>query len=419
MKTKLCRLSALLLCFALLLGLACSGIPASATVTQEEIDALEAQRDEIRDRQAGVQEQLSSLRSDRDSILARKAALDEQNDLLRQDIALLDEQIALYDTLVREKSAAVEQARLEEDNQFANYRQRVRAMEESNTWTYLAFLLDAASLTDLLSRLDDVSDILTHDQNLRADYVAATERAEAVEAEYAALLQERMDRQAELTAQQAQLEEQIAAAARLVQQLEDDIDYYAAFYEEVEAEKAAIEAEIDAKAAALKKQQEEEERRRQEEVARRRQQQQPAASAGTGSTYVSKGYYAWPANTTYITSNFGYRIHPITGVSRLHSGVDIGAGYGTPITAAAAGTVITAVVNYGTTGYGTYVAIYHSNGTTTLYGHMSSLAVYEGQSVSQGDVIGYVGSTGASTGPHLHFEVRIDGACVDPMQFFG
>ena len=113
MKTKLCRLSALLLCFALLLGLACSGIPASATVTQEEIDALEAQRDEIRDRQAGVQEQLSSLRSDRDSILARKAALDEQNDLLRQDIALLDEQIALYDTLVREKSAAVEQARLQ------------------------------------------------------------------------------------------------------------------------------------------------------------------------------------------------------------------------------------------------------------------------------------------------------------------
>ena len=133
---------------------------------------------------------------------------------------------------------------------------------------------------------------------------------------------------------------------------------------------------------------------------------------------MSSGYYAWPANTTYITSPFGYRVHPIYGTSRLHSGTDIGASYGSPVTAAAAGSVITAVLDYGTTGYGTYVAIYHDNGTTTLYGHMSSLAVSQGDYVSQGQVIGYVGSTGASTGPHLHFEVRINGSCVDPMQYF-
>ena len=397
-----------LLAAVLILALASPVLPASA-VTQADIDALEAQRDEIRARQAEVSEQLDSLHSDRESLVERKAALDEQNELLREDIVLITEQIAYYDMLIEEKQAAVDRAAAEEEAQFDRYRRRVRAMEEQGEWTYLAFLLDATSLTDLLSRLNDVTDILTHDQNLRADYVAARERAEEVAAEYEAVQDKQVAKRSELQEQQETLEAQIASTGFLIQQLEDDIDYYEEFYDQVEAEKAAIQAEIDEKAAQLKKQQEEEKAR----------QSLWGGGGGTAtSSYVSTGYYAWPANTTYITSPFGYRIHPISGVSRLHSGTDIGASYGSAVTAAAAGTVTAAVLDYGTTGYGTYVAIYHDNGTTTLYGHMSSLAVSQGDYVSQGQVIGYVGSTGASTGPHLHFEVRINGACVDPMQFF-
>ncbi|MBR1660249.1 MAG: peptidoglycan DD-metalloendopeptidase family protein [Oscillospiraceae bacterium] len=386
-------------------------LPAASTVsavTQAEIDELEAQRDEIKARQSEVREQLDSLSTDRASLMERKAAMDEENELLRRDVALIEEQIEVYAALIEQKHEDADRAAAEEDAQFERYRRRVRAMEEQGDWGYLSFLLDARSLTDLLARLNDVSDILANDKNLRADYVAARERAEAVAAEYEAVQEQQKDKRDELVVQKEELETQIDATGRLIRQLEDDIDYYEEFYAQVEAEKEAIQKEIDEKAAALKKQQE-------EEAAR---QALWGGGGGGGSTYVSNGYYTWPANTTWITSPFGYRVHPIYGTTRFHSGTDIGAQYGTPVTAAASGTVITAVVDYGTTGYGTYVAIYHPNGTTTLYGHMSSLAVSQGQSVSQGQVIGYVGSTGAATGPHLHFEVRIDGACVDPMQYF-
>ena len=108
-------------------------------------------------------------------------------------------------------------------------------------------------------------------------------------------------------------------------------------------------------------------------------------------------------------------MHPILGVMKFHAGEDIGAPSGTPILAADSGTVILAGVNGG---YGNCVMISHGNGRVTLYGHMSSIAVSNGASVTQGDVIGYVGSTGLSTGPHLHFEVRVDGATTDPKSYF-
>ncbi|MBR1497987.1 MAG: peptidoglycan DD-metalloendopeptidase family protein [Oscillospiraceae bacterium] len=407
---KIKRFVSVALAALLLVILALPPQPAEA-VTQAEIDALEAQRDEVKARQAEVREQLDSLQSDRSSLTQRKAALDEENELLRQDLALIGEQIEAYDALIMQKHTAAEAAAAEEDAQYARYRQRVRAMEEQGDWGYIAFVLDAENLSDLLARVNDISDIISHDQSLREDYIAARERAEAAVAEYEAVQERQKEKRAELVTQQEELESQISAAGWLIRQLEDDIDYYEEFYDQVEAEKEAIQKEIDEKAAALKKQQEEEAARR---AAAAAAASQPAAS----SVYVSSGYYAWPANTTYITSPFGYRVHPIYGTSRLHSGTDIGASYGSPVTAAAAGSVITAVLDYGTTGYGTYVAIYHDNGTTTLYGHMSSLAVSQGDYVSQGQVIGYVGSTGASTGPHLHFEVRINGSCVDPMQYF-
>ena len=393
----------IMLAVLLLAGLCARHIPAAA-VNQAEIDALEVERDGLRDRQDSIQEQIGALRTDMDAILTRKAALDERSELLRQDIALLEEQIALYDQIIAEKRADAEQAGAEEAEQFARYRRRVRALEEGGSRPYIAFLLNAASLSDLLSRLNDVTDILSRDQNLRAEYVAARERAEAAAAAYEAAQEAQRSKRAELLGQEALLAAQLEDAGRLIAQLEADIDRYTEFYEAVEEEKARVEALIDEKAEALRRQQEEEERRK----------NQPSAATGA----PTSGYYVWPSYTAYITSPFGPRTHPIYGVLKPHTGVDIGAAYGTAVTAAAAGTVSAAVPDYGSAGYGTYAAIYHSNGTTTLYGHMSSLAVSAGDTVAQGQTIGYVGSTGASTGPHLHFEIRVDGACVDPMQYF-
>ena len=118
--------------------------------------------------------------------------------------------------------------------------------------------------------------------------------------------------------------------------------------------------------------------------------------------------------STSITSPFGYRYHPILGYRKLHTGIDFGVGYGTPIKAADSGTVIYATWM---SGYGNVTILDHGSGITTLYAHQSSIAVGSGARVSQGQVIGYVGSTGFSTGPHLHFEVRLNGTAVDPMGY--
>ena len=133
-------------------------------------------------------------------------------------------------------------------------------------------------------------------------------------------------------------------------------------------------------------------------------------------SYVG-GQFMWPSNTTHlVTSPYGYRIHPVTGKSRFHAGIDIGAAYGTSILAANDGVVIVAGYNAG--GYGNYVVINHGGGYTTLYAHASSLLVSVGQKVSRGQVIATCGSTGMSTGPHIHFEVQYNGQTTNPMQYF-
>lgn len=138
---------------------------------------------------------------------------------------------------------------------------------------------------------------------------------------------------------------------------------------------------------------------------------------GTGAGAVGIGMYIWPSETSdYVTSFFGTRLHPVLGVYKSHNGIDIGAAYGTDILAAAEGTVVTAA--YNADGYGYYIVINHGNSFKTLYAHMSKQLVSVGQTVSQGDVIGLVGSTGMSTGPHIHFETYVNGSRVDPLGYF-
>jgi murein DD-endopeptidase MepM/ murein hydrolase activator NlpD len=127
------------------------------------------------------------------------------------------------------------------------------------------------------------------------------------------------------------------------------------------------------------------------------------------------GVLSWPLNGA-VTSPFGYRVHPILGVRKLHTGIDIDGSTGQPITAAADGEVILAETY---SGYGRAVVIDHGGGMATLYAHQSRIAVSVGQSVARGEVIGYVGCSGSCTGPHLHFEVRLDGVPVDPLQYLG
>ena len=176
----------------------------------------------------------------------------------------------------------------------------------------------------------------------------------------------------------------------MIAQLEEEINSNYDLYLEVLAQEEALESDIQSMIAEMERQE-------------------------AANSITSTGTYIWPLPGYSPGSAYGWRMHPIYHEMRFHAGEDIGAPSGTPILAADSGTV--AVATYSSS-YGNYVTIYHSNGDYTLYAHMSSLAVSAGQSVTQGDVIGYVGSTGWANGPHLHFEIRVNGSTVDPLSYF-
>ena len=378
--STLCIILAFLMLFGVLVS-ALAGMSAHA-VSKSEIEALQAQRDDIRTKQADVKEQLDSLKADMDSALDKKAALDEENELNRQDIELINQQIELYDEMIAEKGVEVDEALAREKQQYERYCERLRAMEENGNWSYISFIFNATSFSNLLSRIYDVLDIVTSDQHLEDEYIAAREQVQAVKAEYEEIQAEQKVKKEELLEEKARLEKSIEEACAMIKALEDDIDVYTAFYEENEKAEAEVQAKIDEKVAQLKK--EEEERKAAEEAARRAQQLQIATNPTTSSG-SSSGYY-WPCqSSTYITSRFGYRVHPIFGTTKFHSGLDIAANSGAVVSAAAGGTV--SIAEYSSS-YGNYVVIYHSNGTTTLYAHMSSIAVSAGDTVSQGQTVG-------------------------------
>jgi murein DD-endopeptidase MepM/ murein hydrolase activator NlpD len=226
---------------------------------------------------------------------------------------------------------------------------------------------------------------------------------EQLESETEAMYLQSEQTKAELETKQAQLEADIESACRLLESIDENIDEYNALLAQEQETQAEIEALIVTKEA---------------DLAAVRAAEAGTAEAATVDSAEGEisAWMIWPSYTDAITSEYGYRTNPVSGVYKLHAGVDIGASSGTAIYAAAAGTVVLAQ-DYGS--YGNCVMINHGNGYTTLYGHMSSIAVSDGQTVTQGQTIGYVGATGDVTGPHLHFEVRASasGGTIDPETF--
>ena len=360
-------------------------------VSQSQIDALEEQRDALRAEREEMQAGIDELESQQADVLAQKAALDAQNEVYRQEIELVEEQVSIYTQLVEDKAREVEQATADENEQLATYRRHVRAMEENGRFTYLSILFGSSSLGELMSNLDMIGEIMEADQRSYDQYVAAREKSEQIQAEYETLLDELDVRQAELESERAELEAQIEEATQLIVDLEAQLETDRAAYEEQLAKEEALESEIQNMIAELERQE-------------------------AANSITSTGTYIWPLPGYSPGSAYGWRIHPIWGDMRFHAGEDIGAPSGTPILAADSG--IATVISDNGNGYGNYIMINHGGGRVTLYAHMSGFAVSNGASVTQGQVIGYVGSTGNSTGPHLHFEVRVNGATTDPKSYF-
>lgn len=394
-----CLVLVILMVLSLLTVVFTSGAYAvTSSDVQAEINDLNDQIDEIQARMDEYQSQIDDIDYEKSNVLERKAVLDQKNILAAEEIDVIEEQITIIDGLVTNMQMDLAQAQDEEEYQRERWLTRLRAMEESSTLSYIQVLFNATSFSDLLTRLDLVNEVMAYDRDLEAAYVAARENVEVLEAEAEEMFALNEANRTELEGKKAQLEADIEEANQLIAEMEEDIESYKELLALEDEAAAAVKAEIAAKQAEYEK------LRAQEEAWANQQQQQQNPGGSTGSANVSggAGTFLWPSYCTIVTSYYGYRLHPVYGYYKFHSGIDIGASGGSSIWASADGVVITST--YGS-GYGNYVVIDHQNGYYTLYAHMSSRAVSVGQYVSQGQVIGYVGSTGVSTGYHIHFEV--------------
>lgn len=393
---------------------------------EDEIEQLEVEKASYEEAAERARQAAELIQGKIDSVSEFKRQLDEA---AAEATAVYEErQAALDETLYRIDENEVKLAEVTEELNAKHQvlETRVRDIYINGQISYLDVLFGAQDFGDFLTRMDLLKRVVIRDSELVADVLAyrneikevgkQLEADRKVQTELAAQAEEARDVQLEKVAQQQ----------ALIDLMQNDKDVYDRQYDEMMASSAEVQRLILAK---------EEERRRAAEAAEaaRRQaeleaQRQAAAQAGNvdvvqfGDDEYDDGGYTmqsygggmiWPISGP-ITSEFGWRTHPIFGSARFHSGLDIGGDYGMPIHAAQSGVVIEAGW---IGGYGNTVMIDHGGGIVTLYGHNESLAVGVGQQVSQGQVIAYCGSTGNSTGPHCHFEVRVGGEPVSPWDY--
>ncbi len=400
LKKKCKKLFAFALAMVMTLSVMFSLMSVSAfAVTQSEIDALKSQRSELRDQKSGVQSTINSLQGQQSDQIALKNALDEKNAITVKQILNLTEQIDLHTTLIEQKTVEVEEAQKVADEQLEKYKVRVRAMEESGRYNYFEVLFGANSIGEFLSLIDDIGDIMKSDKELEDSYRQSVTDLETVKSEYEQAKSEMEDSKTELEALKVQQEKDIAQADAVIATLQGQISSNSGMLSQLTAQEQQLNKDIQNKVNELNRQNEQ-------------NKPQPNPGGGGGSA-VGTGNLVWPSYCTYITSRQGPRTHPVTGEYKNHGGTDIGASYGSAIYAADSGTVVRSSDGWNG-GWGNYVMIDHGNGMQTLYAHMSSRAVSVGQTVSRGQTIGYVGSTGMSTGPHLHFEMYVNGSRIDP-----
>ena len=344
--------------------------------------------------------QQNSIKADAETVIVSVSEqlrqIEEQLRQAQQQLESIQQQrVAVEnDITVNEKLLAEAQKRLE--GRESVFYKRVRDIYINGRLSYLDVVIGSKDFSDFANRLEILKRIIDSDIKLideikkeRAEIAARKQaleqsRAKLVELEKAAV------------AKQAEIEQKKKEREVVLQKAQNDRATAMQAVEELNASSAQITALLKARQA--------------ERAAARAAAQQSAPSY---SWVQGSGQLGWPVSGE-ITSPYGYRTHPIWGTTIYHSGIDIGVDEGTPVHAADGGTV---VWSGWMGGYGYAVVIDHGNGMSTLYGHNSELAVSEGQDVSKGQVIAYAGSTGNSTGPHVHFEVRISGDPVDPMGY--
>ena len=347
-----------------------------ADAIRKEYQDLQAQINSKREEMNDLKNELDKIKSDKASTQQKKNLLDQRNSALTSEIALLEQQIDITNRSIAANEAL-------EKQQTERFHKQIRLEEEQGTMSYWSVLFKANSFSDLISRIDFINEIARYNKQVISDLREIREGL----AEDKVALEEQNEA---LSASKQELQGQLSESMKLLAEYIKTEEGKQAEYDAIKAEEEALDDLI---AAAEAK----------------------ARELGLEDIVGTVGGYAWPCNgIRWITSMFGGRQSPGGIGSTNHKGVDIGTPMGTPILAAKSGTVTWASWNGG---YGNCVIISHGKGNSTLYGHLSGYNVSVGDTVTQGQVIAYSGSTGNSTGPHLHFGVMENETWVDPLNY--
>lgn len=394
-----------LLALIMVLGLFVSVLPTYASAEtsaeiKERLEELEKEKDAIDEKVKELEGQVSENFGEMEKIVAQKDLIDQEVFLLNQQIDNINAQISEYGLLIADKQDELEEAeehllQLQEKN-----KERIRAMEKNSGLSYWSVIFKANSFVDLLDRLKMIEEIAEADKERLEEMAIAAEVVAAAKAELETQKVALEESKLELDAAQAELAVKRAEADKLLSELVAIGQEYEDLLEKSEDEQQELALEI-AKA--------------EKEYNAAKKKEQEAANPGNGG-YAPPSSAGWIVPCRYIamTSPFGMRWHPISGGYKMHYGVDLANNTGTPIYAARSGTVSAASYN-GSAGY--YVSINHGDGFSSIYMHMTHYIVRSGQYVEQGQVIGYMGSTGGSTGPHLHFGISYNGTYVNPANY--
>lgn len=373
-------------------------------LTSESIKQKESQIEEAEKEKQELQDSLTDLKKVKEELENSKNDLTKYVQELDNNLASIEKKIEELKQLITDKEAeiaetekALEEALKKEQEQYEAMKVRIKFMYERSDSFYLETIFSAESFGDILNRADYIEQLSAYDRKMLDEYALNSQMIQLYKEELEAEKQILDEAKAGVDAEQAALEDLIVEKEQQITAYQSDITNKEAAIKEYEADIEAQNEVIFALEKAVA-----------EERARL------LAENATVITYDG-GMFAWPAPSyKRISSDYGTRMHPTLGVEKFHNGVDMAAPSGTPILAAYDGKVVAAAYN---ASMGNYVMIDHGDELYTIYMHASSLYVSKGETVAKGQEIAAVGSTGRSTGPHLHFGVRLNGSYVSPWNY--
>lgn len=382
----------------------CTLSPAAHAATtseiKEEITDLKVENAVIQAQIDAVRSQYNANANEIQALVDKKNAVDQEISLLHEQIINVNEQLRIYGQMIADTQDRLDESSAQLNHLNRQYKDRIRAMEEEGEITYWQVIFESSSFTDFLDRMNMVDEIAAADTQRLLDLQIASAN---VEENQRILNEEMLDLQE--TRQMLSESEEMLSVKRTES---DDI------LRELISKQAEFQVMLD-ESESLQNQLMNELAQKQKELQAAQYKEELVKMALRGENPPSNATWLEPVSGYTITSPFGYRKAPTAGASTYHQGIDMACDSGTPIYATRSGTITKASYQAGGAGY--YVSINHGDGFGSIYMHMTRYVVSAGQSVSQGQLIGYVGSTGISTGPHLHFGISYGGTYVNPMAY--